>query len=260
MVKNIIITGATSGFGKAIAEKFALKGYTLWLTGRRAERLASLKKVLAESCEVHVSAFDVRSRKEVEAFQKEVAQRWARVDVLINNAGLALGSTTLDEGDPDDWDTMIDTNVKGLLYMTRAIVPMMVAQQGGHIVNIGSTAGKMVYQNGNVYCATKFAVDALSQTMRIDLLPHHIKVTSVNPGMAETEFSIVRYKGDAQKAGEVYEGFIPLAAGDIADIVDYCVGLPEHVCINDLTVTCTQQANSIYKIKKDREPANVPSV
>lgn len=250
MTKNIIITGATSGFGKAIAETLAAKGYALWLTGRRAERLETSKKVLEKSCEVHISAFDVRDRKAVEAFQKEVAQHWDKVDVLINNAGLALGSNTIDAGNPDDWDTMIDTNIKGLLYMTKAIVPMMISRQKGHIINIGSTAGKTVYQNGNVYCATKFAVDALSQTMRIDLLPHHIKVTSVNPGMAETEFSIVRYKGDSEKAGAVYEGFNPLVPEDIADIVDYCVHLPEHVCVNDLTVTCTQQANSVYKAKE----------
>lgn len=249
MTKNIIITGATSGFGQAIAERFAQKGHQLWLTGRRSERLEAFKKTLGEFCDIHVSAFDIRNRKEVEAFQQALARRWDKVDVLVNNAGLALGSSTLDEGDPDDWDTMIDTNVKGLLYMTKAIVPMMIARQSGHILNIGSTAGKMVYQNGNVYCATKFAVDALSQTMRIDLLPHHIKVTSINPGMAETEFSIVRYKGDIQKARDVYESFTPLEARDIAGIVDYCVNLPEHVCVNDLTVTCTQQANSVYKVK-----------
>jgi NADP-dependent 3-hydroxy acid dehydrogenase YdfG len=251
MGKHIIITGATSGFGKAIAEKFALAKNKLWLTGRRENRLLELKNNLEESgVSIEIAAFDVREKDQVTAFAEAVKNSWGQVDILINNAGLAMGAGTIDEGDTEDWDAMIDTNVKGLLYMTRAIAPLMRQQKKGHIINIGSTAGKVVYQGGNVYCATKFAVDALSQTMRIDLLPHHIKVTSINPGMAETEFSLVRYKGDEIKAKQVYDGYLPLAASDIADIVSYCTNLPEHVCINDLTVTCTQQANSIYKIKE----------
>jgi NADP-dependent 3-hydroxy acid dehydrogenase YdfG len=246
---KIFITGATSGFGRAIAEKFATAKHELWLTGRRADRLSELKKQLeARGAKVWVSTFDVRSKKEVEAAVSNVAAQWGRVDLLVNNAGLALGMSTIDEGDTGDWDTMIDTNVKGLLYVTRAIAPMMRQQQSGHIINIGSTAGKVVYQNGNVYCATKFAVDALTQTMRIDLLPHHIKVTSINPGMAETEFSLVRFKGDAERAGNTYKGFKALQAEDVADAVYYCATLPPHVCINDLTITCTQQANSVYKL------------
>ena len=247
---NIIITGATSGFGKAIAEKFAEKGNQLWLIGRRKDRLENLQKTLSEKADkVYSTAFDVRDKSAVVDFQQECTQQWQHIDVLINNAGLALGSTPIDEGNLDDWDTMIDTNIKGLLYMTHAISSVMRKQNEGHIFNIGSTAGKVVYQNGNVYCATKFAVDSLSQTTRIDLLPYNIKVTAINPGMAETEFSLVRFKGDEEKAKQAYEGFTPLYAADIADAVYYCAHLPKHVCINDLTITCTQQANSVYKIK-----------
>jgi 3-hydroxy acid dehydrogenase/malonic semialdehyde reductase len=249
---KIFITGATSGFGKAIAEKFASKENSLWLTGRRTERLEEVKNQLTEKTgvSVRISELDVRNKEMVNALAEVVKQEWNGVDLLVNNAGLALGLSTIDEGNTDDWDTMLDTNVKGLLYVTRALSPLMREQQSGHIINIGSTAGKIVYQNGNVYCATKFAVDALTQTMRIDLLPHNIKVTAINPGMAETEFSLVRFKGDAEKAGRAYDGFQALKAEDIADAVYYCATLPPHVCINDMTITCTQQANSIYKISR----------
>lgn len=249
---KIFITGATSGFGKAIAEKFASKENSLWLTGRRTERLEEVKNQLVEKTgvSVRVSELDVRNKEMVNALAEVVREEWGGVDLLVNNAGLALGLNTIDEGDTDDWDTMLDTNVKGLLYVTRALSPFMRQQQSGHIVNIGSTAGKVVYQNGNVYCATKFAVDALTQTMRIDLLPHNIKVTAINPGMAETEFSLVRFKGDAQKAEKFYDGFQALKAEDIADAVYYCATLPPHVCVNDMTITCTQQANSIYKVSR----------
>jgi NADP-dependent 3-hydroxy acid dehydrogenase YdfG len=169
---------------------------------------------------------------------------------LVNNAGLAAGFGTIDEGDTDDWDLMIDTNVKGLLYVTRQVAPLMKAKARGHIINIGSIAGKNVYRNGNVYCATKFAVDALSKAMRIDLLPYGIKVTAINPGMAETEFSLVRYKGDEVKARSVYNDVKPLTADDIADIAYYCATQPPHVCIDDITVTCLTQANSFYNIKE----------
>lgn len=249
---KILITGATSGFGKAIAEKFASKENSLWLTGRRTERLEEVKNQLIEKtgASVRISALDVRDKEMVNALAEAVSDEWGGLDVLVNNAGLALGLSTIDEGDTDDWDTMLDTNVKGLLYVTRALSPLMRKQQSGHIINIGSTAGKVVYQNGNVYCATKFAVDALTQTMRIDLLPHNIKVTAVNPGMAETEFSLVRFKGDAEKAERAYDGFLALKAEDIADAVYYCATLPPHVCVNDMTITCTQQANSIYKVSR----------
>jgi len=246
---NIFITGATSGFGKAIAEKFATPGNALWLTGRRKARLEDLKKQLeAAGATVHISDFDVRDKQAVQDVATRLKATWQQLDVVVNNAGLALGISPIDEGDTDDWETMIDTNIKGLLYVTRALAPVMRAQRQGHIINIGSTAGKIVYPNGNVYCATKFAVDALSQTMRIDLLPYNIKVTAINPGMAETEFSLVRFKGDEQKAGKTYEGFEALHAEDIADAVYYCAMLPPHVCVNDMTITCTQQANSVFKI------------
>jgi 3-hydroxy acid dehydrogenase/malonic semialdehyde reductase len=248
---KIFITGATSGFGKAIAEKFAVGGNELWISGRRSDRLKQLRNQLeAKGCAVFTSTLDVRDKQAVNAVAAEVAQQWAAPDVLVNNAGLALGLGPIDEGDTDDWDTMIDTNIKGLLYLTRALSPLMRSHKKGHIINIGSTAGKVVYQNGNVYCATKFAVDALTQAMRIELLPHHIKVTAINPGMAETEFSLVRFKGDEEKAAMAYRGFTPLYATDIADAVFYCAGLPPHVCINDMTITCTQQANSIYKTSR----------
>lgn len=251
---KILITGATSGFGKAIAEKFAAAGHELWLCGRRMERLAALKTDLErEDLRVMVSQVDVRRQKAVQELAVSVAETWGSPDLLVNNAGLALGMSGIAEGNTEDWDTMIDTNVKGLLYVTRAIAPLMCAQRSGHIINIGSTAGKVAYQNGNVYCATKFAVDALSQTMRIDLLPYGIKVTAVNPGMAATEFSLVRFKGDAEATEKTYAGFQALTAEDIADTVYYCATLPPHVCINDLTITCTQQANSIYKIARQND-------
>jgi 3-hydroxy acid dehydrogenase / malonic semialdehyde reductase len=248
---KVFITGATSGFGKAIAEKFAAAGNSIWLTGRRTERLEELKQQLsADNIEILVSTLDVRDKQAVNILAQELQQKWGAPDLLVNNAGLALGISSIDEGDTEDWDTMLDTNVKGLLYVTRALSPLMRGQQSGHIINIGSTAGKVVYQNGNVYCATKFAVDALTQSMRIDLLPHNIKVTAINPGMAETEFSLVRFKGDSDKAEKFYTGFQALKAEDIADAVYYCANLPPHVCINDLTITCTQQANSVYKISR----------
>jgi 3-hydroxy acid dehydrogenase/malonic semialdehyde reductase len=249
---NIFITGATSGFGKAIAEKFAGPENQLWITGRRKDRLEEIKKELEGkyATKVFISELDVRDKKAVAAVADTVNKQWKTIDLLVNNAGLALGMSSIDEGDMEDWDTMIDTNVKGLLYVTRAVAPLMRAQGYGHIINIGSTAGKVAYLNGNVYCATKFAVDALSQTMRIDLLPHNIKVTAINPGMAETEFSLVRFKGNETQAQKTYDGFLPLRAEDIADAAYYCATLPPHVCINDMTITCTQQANSVYKVSR----------
>ena len=252
MNKTILITGATSGFGKAIATRFAKEGYTVCITGRRKERLDEVKQELEQQYGVKVITllFDVRQRKQVERAINELKEKIDRIDILVNNAGLASGFTTIDEGDIDDWELMIDTNLKGLLYITRQIAPMMRAQASGHIINIGSTAGKQVYKNGNVYCATKFGVEALNQAMRIDLLPYGIKVTAINPGMAETEFSLVRFKGDEERAKNVYSGINPLQAEDIADIAWYCASLPPHVCINDLTVTCLTQATSVYGIKE----------
>lgn len=251
MSKTVLITGATSGFGKAFATLFAKNGYDIVITGRRAERLKSVKAELESLYKISVSIlhFDIREREQVNKAVENLKQEDKIIDILINNAGLAAGFASIEDGDVDDWDVMIDTNVKGLLYISRQIAPMMKAQGHGHIINIGSTAGKVVYKNGNVYCATKFAVDALTQAMRIDLLPYGIKVTAINPGMAETEFSLVRFKGDEERARNVYQGLTPLSAEDIANVVYYCATLPPHVCINDLTLTCLNQANGVYSIK-----------
>lgn len=249
--KIALITGATAGFGEACAERFAREGFRLIVTGRRTERLTALQEKLktAYGTETLALTFDVRSKAEVVAALEQMPEAWKQIDVLVNNAGLALDLSTIDEGDTDDWDTMIDTNVKGLLYVSRTVIPWMKARKSGHIVNIGSTAAKTVYAKGNVYCATKSAVDAISQGMRIDLLPYGIKVTAVHPGAAETEFSLVRFKGDADRAKDVYTGFQPLKAEDVADVVWYCASLPPHVCINDLVVTATAQANAYYTFK-----------
>jgi len=247
----ILITGATSGFGKAIAEKFAANKWNCIITGRRKERLQQIAEELSSKHQTQILplVFDVQQKEEVFSQIENLPEQWRVIDVLVNNAGLALGRDTFDKASLDDWETMIDTNVKGLLYVSKAVLPLMIAKNKGHIINIGSTAAKEVYMNGNVYCATKHAVDAISKAQRMDLLPHKIKVTAIHPGAAETEFSIVRFKGDEQKANTVYEGFEPLHAEDIAGICYYCATLPEHVCINDLVVTCTAQANSFYTFK-----------
>jgi 3-hydroxy acid dehydrogenase/malonic semialdehyde reductase len=252
MNKTIMITGATSGFGKAIAIKFAKNGYDIIITGRRKERLSDLKKELLTYGKIRVLSlnFDVRSRNEVAEVISGISEEWEKIDILVNNAGLAVGLDHIDTGNLDDWERMIDTNVKGLLYVTRAVAPMMVARNQGHIINIGSIAGKETYENGNVYCATKFAVDALSKSMRIDLLKNNIKVTQVAPGLAETEFSIVRFKGDAEKARVPYNGIKPLVAEDIADVVFFCATLPDHVNINDVVITPTAQASTNHYFRK----------
>lgn len=246
--KIALITGATAGFGEACAERFAKEGYNLVITGRREERLQQVQQNLQEQYKVAVKTltFDVRNKPACEAALNSLSADWQAIDVLVNNAGLALDLSPIDEGNTDDWDTMLDTNVKGLLYVSRVVMPWMKARKQGHIVNIGSTAAKTVYAKGNVYCASKAAVDALSQGMRIDLLPYNIKVTAVHPGAAETEFSLVRFKGDADKAKHVYQGFTPLSGEDVANVVFYCCSLPAHVCINDLVVTPTAQANAYY--------------
>lgn len=248
--RTIFITGATSGFGLAIAKRFSAGGFDLIITGRRQERLQRIKDELHATHGISVTTlcFDIRDKAAVQTAIDSLGPR--DIDILVNNAGLAAGLTTIDDGNTDDWDQMIDTNLKGLLYVTRAVLPRMKERCLGHVINIGSTAGKVVYKNGNVYCATKFGVDALNQAMRIELLPYSIKVTAINPGAAETEFSLVRFKGDAERAGAVYEGFQPLRAEDIADAAWYCATLPPHVCINDLTLTCLTQANSVYNIKE----------
>lgn len=248
----MFITGSTSGIGKACAEKFAANGFNIIINGRRTERLNSMKSQLAETYGVKVwsAAFDVQNKKEVFAAVEKLQAEIEKIDVLINNAGLALGRENFESADIDDWDTMIATNVSGLLYTTRAVLPLMHDAQHPLIVNIGSIAGKEVYENGNVYCASKFAVDALSKSMRIDLLKKGIRVTAIHPGAVETEFSLVRFKGDQDSAAAAYKGFTPLTAGDIADNIFYCASLPPHVCINELVVTCRQQANVYYFEKK----------
>lgn len=247
----VLVTGATAGFGKACAKKFAMHGYDLIITGRRKERLDALQAELEQAYGIKVLSrnFDVRDEKTVRTALDAIPDEWKKVDILINNAGLALGMSTIDEGNIADWDTMIDTNIKGLLYVSRTVIPWLKARQQGHIINLGSTAAKHVYPKGNVYCASKAAVDAISQGMRIDLLPYRIKVTAVHPGAAETEFSIVRFKGDTALAGDVYKGFTPLSAENVADVIYYCTTLPPHVCINDLVMTSLQQANAIYTDK-----------
>ena len=248
MNKTILITGATSGIGEACAKKFAADGDQLIITGRRAERLNDLKTTLENNFSVKVLAlvFDVQDRKAVEHILGNLPAEWQQIDVLINNAGLASGRDSFENADMDDWETMLNTNVHGLLYVSKAIVPLMIARKKGHIINMGSVAGKEVYENGNVYCASKFAVDAINKSMRIDLLKHNIKVTGIHPGAVETEFALVRFKGDEDKAALTYKGLVPLTAGDIADTIFYCAGLPENVCINDLVITCMQQAGSYY--------------
>ncbi len=250
---KVLITGASSGIGLATAEKFAKEGHEIWICGRRQERLENIKTTLENTCpaKVQYTVVDVRNLQQVAQLTTAIQSDWGSPDILINNAGLALGLGTIDQGNIDEWETMIDTNIKGLLYVTKGIAPLMKALKKGHIFNIGSTAGKNVYPNGNVYCATKHAVDALSQSMRIDLLNFNIKVTAINPGMVDTEFSLVRYNGDSQKAAATYQGFEPLHAQDIANTIYYCATLPEHVCINDLTITCTRQANGIFKTTDD---------
>ncbi len=252
MNKTILVTGATSGFGKAIAEKFAANQSNIIITGRRKDALLALANALETKYTIKVLplTFDVRNKKEVFTILSGLTDEWKNIDVLINNAGLALGRDSFENAAIDDWETMLDTNVKGMMYVTRAILPYLIAKQKGHIINIGSIAGKEVYQYGNGYCASKYAVDALSKSMRIDLLHHSIKVTAIHPGAAETEFSLVRFKGDAAKAAAVYEGYTPLYATDIADTVFYCTTLPEHVCINELTIMPTAQANANLFYKK----------
>jgi 3-hydroxy acid dehydrogenase/malonic semialdehyde reductase len=253
MNKTIIITGATSGFGRATALKFAENGFNIIITGRRKILLDELEKELRAIGQINVLSlnFDVRKKDEVESAIGNLGGEWKEIDILVNNAGLAAGLSHIQEGDTDDWDRMIDTNVKGLLYVTRAVAPLMVERNRGHIFNIGSIAGIETYENGNVYCASKFAVGALSKSMRIDMLKNNIKVTLIAPGMAETEFSVVRFKGDEQKAKNVYKGIDALTAGNIADVIYYCATLPEHVCINEIVITPTQQASVNHNVRRE---------
>tara|TARA_R110002074_G_scaffold197610_7_gene364874 strand:- start:36536 stop:37288 length:753 start_codon:yes stop_codon:yes gene_type:complete len=244
MKKIAFITGATSGIGKATAINFALNGIDLVLCGRRQDRLDVLKKELGKEVNVHTLNFDIRDKESVQKAIISLPKEFAKIDILINNAGNAHGLDTIQEGSVDDWDAMLDINVKGLLYVSKAIIPQMVERKSGHIINIGSTAGKEVYPKGNVYCASKHAVDAINQGMRIDLNPFGIRVGAVNPGLVETEFSTVRFKGDENRAENVYKGFQPLKPEDIADIIHFVISRPYHVNIADLIVMPTAQASS----------------
>jgi NADP-dependent 3-hydroxy acid dehydrogenase YdfG len=242
----VLITGATSGIGKSTALEFAKHGYNLIITGRRQERLAELKVALVKDFKINVLelCFDVRDEKQVADAINSIPSDFKAIDVLVNNAGLAAGLSTIQDGKINHWEQMIDTNIKGLLYVTKHISQIMIQNKKGHIINIGSIAGKEVYANGNVYCATKHAVDALNKGMRIDLLPHGIKVSAVNPGMVETEFSIVRFDGDEERAKKVYENIVPLKPEDIAETIYWMASRPAHVNINDILIMPTIQANS----------------
>ncbi len=252
MRKIIFITGATSGIGKASAHIFAKNEYDLIITGRRKERLLELSEKLKSTHKVDVLTlcFDVKNKEEVKMAVASLPDNWKKIDVLLNNAGLAVGFDKIQNGKIEDWEAMIDTNVKGLLYVSHEIIPLLIKNKKGHIINIGSTAAKTVYEKGNVYCASKFAVDALSKAMRIDLLEHGIKVTQVSPGATETEFSEVRFKGDINKAIDAYKGYKPLTANDIAPSIYYVANLPKNVCINELEITPLAQANSTSFFKE----------
>ena len=241
MKKIALITGATSGIGRATALRAAEIGYDLIITGRRQELATEIRR---QGREVLPLCFDIRKAEEVKKAVTDLEEKWQNIAVLVNNAGLAVGTSPIQEGIIDDWERMIDTNVKGLLYITREIAPLMIRNNNGHIVNIASIAGKEVYPGGNVYCATKHAVDALSKAMRTDMLKHNIKVTNIAPGMVETEFSIVRYKGDTEAAKNVYKGMTPLTNEDIADTIIFAITRPAHVCLNDIVIMPTAQANS----------------
>lgn len=242
----VLITGATSGIGEATALLLAEHNVNLVLCGRRTERLELLRKKLSQLTDVYTLSFDVCDKAAVKNAIESLPEPWKQIDVLINSAGNAHGLDPIQTGSLDDWDAMIDINVKGLLYVSREIIPGMAERNAGHIINIGSIAGKEVYPNGNVYCASKFAVDALTRGMRIDLNAHGIKVTSINPGMVETEFSLVRFKGDAEKSATVYKGLAPLKAKDIADVILFTITRPAHVVLADITVFPTAQASSMH--------------
>jgi 3-hydroxy acid dehydrogenase / malonic semialdehyde reductase len=244
--KIVLITGATAGIGYETAIMLARNNYNLILTGRRKERLQSLKNKLESTfgCKILTLNFDIRSRHDTETSMNSIPEEWKAIDVLINNAGLAAGLGPVNSADVDDWEIMIDTNVKGLLYTTRIVTPWMVERQAGHIINISSIAGKESYPNGSVYCGTKHAVAAISKAMRIELMPHGIKVSTVAPGAVDTEFSLVRFRGDQEKANQVYQGFSPLLARDIAETILFVISRPPHVNIDDLLIMPTNQASA----------------
>ena len=249
-MKTALITGATSGIGRATARYFAKNNIRLILCGRRDDRLAALQGELGSLVPVHTLLFDVRDKKAVDNAIASLPEEFANIDILINNAGNAHGLDPIQNGDTDDWDAMIDINVKGLLYVSKAIIPGMVERKSGHIINIGSIAGKEVYPNGNVYCASKHAVDAINQGMRMDLNQHGIRVGAINPGLVATEFSEVRFKGDTERADTVYKGYEPLQPEDIADVITFVVTRPYHVNIADLMILPTAQASATILNKK----------
>ncbi|HEY9186094.1 MAG TPA: SDR family NAD(P)-dependent oxidoreductase [Salegentibacter sp.] len=249
-MKTALITGASSGIGRATAKLLARKEIRLIICGRREDRLTELKEELEKLVPVHMLLFDVRDKDEVSKNISQLPEAFQKIDILVNNAGNAHGLDPIESGNTDDWDAMLDINVKGLLYVSKAVIPGMAARKSGHIINIGSTAGKEVYPNGNVYCASKHAVDALNQGMRIDLNKYKIKVGAVNPGLTQTEFSEVRFKGNTEKAKKVYEGYKALQAQDIAEIIYFMISRPLHVNIADLTVMPTAQASSTI-VNKD---------
>lgn len=250
MSKIALVTGATSGIGKATARILAKNKYRVILCGRREDRLIELQKELSEHTEIHTLCFDIRDKKDVFDKINSLPEGFSKIDVLINNAGNAHGLEPIQDGNTDDWEAMIDINVKGLLYVSKAVIPKMVVQKSGHIINIGSISGKEVYPNGAVYCASKFAVDALTKGMQMDLNPHGIRVGGIHPGMVETEFSEVRFKGDKERASSYYNGMKPLVAEDIADIIHFVVSRPYHVNIADLIVFPTAQATATI-VKRD---------
>ncbi|MBN2167193.1 MAG: SDR family NAD(P)-dependent oxidoreductase [Marinilabiliaceae bacterium] len=251
MNKIALITGTTSGIGEATAKNLAKIGYDLIITGRRKDRLDILKTSIIKECNNNVLqlCFDIRNTTDVLYAINSLPESWQNIDVLINNAGLAAGFDPVDKALWEDWETMIDTNVKGLLYLSRQIIPLMKKRQKGHIINISSIAGINTYANGSVYCASKHAVNAITEGMRIDLLPYNIKVSSISPGAVETEFSNVRFKGDDEAIKKIYKGFTPLNANDIADTIKFIITRPDHVNINDILIMPTRQANSYYTFR-----------
>ncbi len=249
--KIALITGATSGIGEATARILAKNGYDIIITGRRNERLEELKKEFLQYADVHTLCYDVRNKDEVFKAVASLEGKWKKIDALINNAGLAVGLGPVHDGVIDDWDRMIDTNIKGVLYMLKAVSPIMIENNAGHIINISSIAAKEVYLNGNVYCGTKHALDSITGSIRMELLPHHIRVTSINPGMVETEFSLVRFKGDEERADNVYKNVDPLKAEDVADVILYCLNCPPHMNLHEVVVMPSAQASVRMVRKKD---------
>jgi NADP-dependent 3-hydroxy acid dehydrogenase YdfG len=249
MSRIALITGASSGIGKAIAEAFAENGINLILCGRNNERLDEIARTLSEIVHVTTLSFDVRNKGEVSDAISSLSSSWQEIDILVNNAGNAHGMSPIQDGDTDDWDLMIDANVQGLLYVSKNVIPKMIERKSGHIVNLSSVAGKITYANGAVYCASKAAVEAISEGMRLDLTQHGIKITNIAPGAVQTDFSLVRFKGDAERAAKVYEGFEPIQAEDVADAILYCVNTPKRVTIADMLIYAHAQAGptTVYR-------------